>query len=298
MTTARVFAPAKINLTLHITGQRADGYHLLDSLVVFADVGDQLDLTVKKGETGLVISGREGRELSAEPSNLVQLVADAFWAGSDLGLHLHKELPVASGIGGGSADAAACFRGLRALARAENAPLNAVPNDTLLDMGADIPMCVVSQAMRVRGIGEQIETLNGFPTLWAVLVNPRVPVSTPTIFKNLEKRDTPPMTDLPLSLAPEGVIDWLSQQRNDMQTAAIEQAPEISLVLAELEKQTNCHLARMSGSGATCFGLFPSKNAAQKAASVLLADHPDWWVRPTCLNGPMNCDPQLIRATT
>ncbi len=268
----RVFAPAKINLTLHVTGQRADGYHLLDSLVVFADVGDVVHMRAAPAWS-LQVDGPEGHDVPAGDDNLVLRVARLF---PDLGaaLTLTKELPVASGIGGGSADAAAVWRGLCSMAgRSADAA-------QLLALGADIPVCVPSQGARMQGIGEVVTPLDGLPDLHVVLANPRVAVSTPQIFKVLLRKDNAPMPDrLPAFADAADLCHWLATQRNDLQAAAQAIAPPITQTCAALSALPDCMLARMSGSGATCFGVFATGQAAAHAAQRLSGAQPRWWVR-------------------
>ena len=292
---ARAFAPAKINLSLHITGQRADGYHLIDSIVAFADVGDIV--TVETGKSaGFSVSGPLAQGVPADQSNLVCKVAHTFWPKADVHIQLDKHLPPASGIGGGSADAAACFRAMSKLF-----PLPAATDVTaeLLQIGADVPMCVLSAPARIGGVGGLVEPLIAFPSLPAVLVNPRVPVSTPAVFAALESRANAGMGELPDDMADLAcVTDWLSQQRNDMQLAAIAQVPQIKTVLDHIASTSGCLFSRMSGSGATCFGIYPTLDSARVAARRLEAERPDWWVRPTLLGAPPESAAQLMRSTT
>ena len=267
------FAPAKVNLTLHVTGHRADGYHLLDSLVVFADIGDRI--TVRPGPPCLRVTGPMAAGVPEGPENLV--LRAAVLAGSEVDITLDKHLPAAAGIGGGSSDAAAC---LRALARLTGVRL---PDDVLA-LGADVPVCLLAHAARMCGIGEKVEPLARLPVLHAVLVNPRVAVSTPAIFKRLARRDNPPMpARLPGWHTAENLIHWLTTQRNDLQEAAIKEAPVIAEVLQRIAATEGCALSRMSGSGATCFGLYPDAQAAQRAADALRDDRCDWWIMPTAL---------------
>ncbi|WP_187432159.1 4-diphosphocytidyl-2-C-methyl-D-erythritol kinase [Roseobacter fucihabitans] len=291
----RVFAPAKINLTLHVTGQRADGYHLLDSLVVFADVGDHLAVHRQDGFS-MRVEGREAAAVPADTDNLVLRVAALFKDLQGARFHLLKELPVASGIGGGSADAAAAMRALAALSQAGNAPDMA----DVLRLGADIPMCVRSDAARVRGIGDRIEPLTDLPPLHAVLVNPRRAVSTPSVFKALRNRNQPPMPEtLPHFADASDMAAWLGTQRNDLEAAATSVDPAIAQVKAALEACQGCMLARMSGSGATCFALFADHRTAKNAAARLCEAHPDWWIKPARLGDQsQRAAPQLIRSTT
>ncbi|MDD7971817.1 4-(cytidine 5'-diphospho)-2-C-methyl-D-erythritol kinase [Roseinatronobacter alkalisoli] len=281
-------APAKVNLSLHVTGRRADGYHLLDSLVVFTSAGDRLDMAAG---TGLRISGPEASGLSAGPDNLVTRAA-ALMGMQEIGLHLSKALPVASGIGGGSADAAAA---LRLLARTCGKPLP--PMADILALGADVPVCLAGRHCRMQGIGEVLDPLPPLPPVWLVLVNPRVQISTPQVFRTLPCRDNAPMqATLPQWRDTPAFAAWLRDQRNDLESPARALAPVISQVLRVLAAQPECALARMSGSGATCFGFFATEMAASLAAQAVQASHPDWWVRATGIL-PHRSD-QLTRATT
>ncbi|WP_080456541.1 4-(cytidine 5'-diphospho)-2-C-methyl-D-erythritol kinase [Roseovarius sp. A-2] len=267
-------APAKVNLTLHVTGRRADGYHLLDSLVVFADIGDRV--TVRPGASCLRVLGPMAAAVPVGPENLVLRAAALMNAEAEI--TLDKHLPASAGIGGGSSDAAAC---LRALARLTGARL---PDD-VARLGADVPVCLLARAARMRGIGEEVTPLARVPLLHAVLVNSRVAVSTPAIFKRLARRDNPPMPErLPGWHTAENLIRWLTTQRNDLEESAIAEAPVIAEVLPKIAATEGCALARMSGSGATCFGLYPDPHSAQQAADVLRRDHPDWWVMPARLS--------------
>jgi 4-diphosphocytidyl-2-C-methyl-D-erythritol kinase len=282
----RVFAPAKVNLALHVTGQRPDGYHLLDSLVAFADVGDWVTLGIA-GTNDFLVSGPEADAVPMDATNIVLRVADRFWRREPLAIHLEKNLPVASGIGGGSTDAAACYRGLRALSSGAGSDTGVLPADdlkTLLALGADLPMCVIAQPARVRGIGEDIEPLKSFAPLHALLVNPRVAVSTPSVFKALVHRNGTGLGDLPRGMPDaKSVTHWLADQRNDLEPAAITLAPQIRLVLDAIRVTQGCSLARMSGSGATCFGLYDDGEAASSASAALRHQHPGWWIVPTIL---------------
>ena len=275
MTTVKVFAPAKINLTLHVTGQQEDGYHLLDSLVVFADVGDWLEISLDDDPDlirSLTVTGAESEDVPTDHTNLISKAARLIAPDQPLSLTLEKTLPSASGIGGGSADAAAALRGLAKLLDSDP-----IADDAALSLGADIPMCMENRPCRVEGIGEKLRQVT-LPKLHAVLINPRVPVSTPEVFRTLTSRQNPPMpTTIPTE--PEALIDWLKDQRNDLQTPAIAIAPVIGDTLAVLEADENCHLARMSGSGATCFGLFEDEASARMAAHNIKTLHPNWWVK-------------------
>lgn len=272
----RETAPAKINLCLHVAGRRADGYHFLESLVVFADVADVVTASPGAG-LSLAVTGPERVALQAGPDNLVLRAARAMGV-TDAALVLDKHLPVASGIGGGSADAAAT---LRALARLTGRPL---PSDAdVLRLGADVPVCLSGRPARMTGIGEVLAPLPALPSLWCVLVNPRVPVPTPKVFAALPRSDAPPLPDLPAAALASGgaFAGWLDgQTRNDLVAPAQRLAPVLTTVLESLAGTPACLLARMSGSGGTHFGLYPDATAARTAARFLTARHPDWWIVP------------------
>ncbi len=269
-------APAKINLALHVTGQRADGYHLLDSLVVFArDTGDDLRMQAAD-EISLSVTGPMASGVPVGPENLILRAAALLGPSRGARITLDKHLPHAAGIGGGSADAAAALRGL---ARLWEQCLPSV--DECLRLGADVPVCLSSAPQRMQGIGDSLSPVPPLPPVFAVLVNPRVSVPTGPVFAALARKDNPPMaapawTDFASFLA------WLAHQRNDLEPPARAHAPAVMETLTALRHQ-DAALARMSGSGATCFGLFETEAQATRAARALAADHPDWWVAATAL---------------
>ena len=278
------FAPAKVNLTLRVTGRRADGYHLLDSLVVFAGVGDRL--TVRQpSPLSLTVMGPFGGGLAGEGDNLVlraaQRLADAAGIEPSGLLTLEKNLPVASGIGGGSSDAAAA---LRLLAHAWDVALPEGAIDRLaLGLGADVPVCLARRPARMAGIGEILSPVPPLPEIGMVLVNPGVACPTAAIFRARAEAGT--------GYSPaDAVPDWLSgggwetaqslaaalaEIGNDLEAPAMTVAPVIGAVLDEIRAQPGCLLARMSGSGATCFGLFPDASAAVRAAGGIRGE--GWW---------------------
>lgn len=267
-------APAKLNLCLHVTGRRADGYHLLDSLVVFADIADQIEVAAGTG-LSLHLSGPECAGLRAESDNLV-LRAARLMGVRDVALQLNKNLPIASGIGGGSADAAAT---LRALARWTGQALPSA-ND-VLRLGADVPVCLASHPVRMSGIGETLVSLPRLPAMWVVLVNPRVAVPTPTVFAALTSRENPPLTDMPAGVmsTAQGFAHWLAAStRNDLVPPAVTVTPILTRVQTALAGTPDCLLARMSGSGGTHFGLYATPTAARTAARQLGGMYPDWWI--------------------
>ncbi|WP_198144924.1 4-(cytidine 5'-diphospho)-2-C-methyl-D-erythritol kinase [Pseudorhodobacter aquimaris] len=262
-------APAKINLTLHVTGQRADGYHLLDSLVVFADINDQITACPAE-ELRLTVDGPFAAGLGGD-DNLVLQAARFLDPGRKAAITLTKNLPVASGIGGGSADAAAA---LRALSRLWDLPL---PQDVTA-LGADVPACLHARPLRLQGIGDRISALPALPALDILLVNPGIGVSTPAIFRLLTQKENPPMPEaLPHWSNAADFANWLAQQRNDLAAPAMQLAPEINAVLQRL-RTSNCLFAGMSGSGATCFALFQPDGQSAKAAQAQIAEEkPGWW---------------------
>ena len=278
-------APAKVNLTLAVLGRRADGYHLLDSLVVFADAGDRLTLT-PGGPLSLQVRGVTAQEAGPVESNLVFKVAQALATvipNLKLGrFTLDKRLPVAAGLGGGSSDAAAA---LRLLARANRLKLN---DRRLLKaaggVGADVPVCIDPRPRRMRGIGEKLSAPLAIPKLAAVLVNPGVAVPTKDVFALLGFEPGAAKRAARARALPRdrgSLIAFLAGERNDLEPAAVKLQPVIARVLMALRQEHGCDLARMSGSGATCFGLFTSSRAAAAAARHLAAAQPRWWVKAT-----------------
>lgn len=268
------FAPAKINLALHVTGRRHDGYHLLDSLVVFAEVGDRVTAEAADALT-LRIVGPRAAGLGTGPDNLVLRAAALFAADAGASLTLDKHLPVASGIGGGSADAAAT---LQVLARLWRRPLP--PAADILSLGADVPVCLAGRATRMTGVGETLHPLSHpLPPAALVLANPGTALATPAVFAALDRRDHPPLPrTLPRFGTAAELAAFLAMTRNDLEAPAIRLAPVIAQVKSALSAQPGCRIARMSGSGATCFGLFDDPLAAAAAAAALSRAQPGWWV--------------------
>lgn len=273
METDATRAPAKINLALHVVGTRTDGYHLLDSLVVFAGVGDEIRVT-HSADLVLSIDGPQAAALGCGPDNLVLRAARLFGTTRGASITLTKNLPVASGIGGGSADAAAT---LHALSRLWRLPMPAIP--ALLTLGADVPACVNGRPLRLRGVGETLSPIPRLPELHLVLVNPGIAHATPAVFRALTAKSNPPLPDtVPEFTDAAELAGWLGLQRNDLEAPAETIAPVIADVRAALAAQPDCLLARMSGSGATCFGLFAAQHAAATAAETIRSAHPGWWV--------------------
>ena len=277
---------AKINLTLQVTGRRADGYHELNSLVVFAGVGDELRFLPAEGnDLTLSIEGPQAGPLLSGPDNLVLRAAQALSrstgvvAGADI--VLTKNLPVASGIGGGSADAAAALRGL---CRLWNVSPPAAELEALaLTLGADVPVCLRGDPVVMSGIGEQLLPVAALPPLWLLLVNPGVAVSTAEVFKARSGDFTRAVGPAPPPLGLPALLRWLEARPNDLEAPALALAPKIGEVLQALRDQSHCLFARMSGSGATCFGLFEDETAARQAAGALSLKFPKWWLAPAPL---------------
>ena len=272
---SRTFAPAKINLTLHVTGQRDDGYHLLDSLVVFADVGDRVRV-MPADETTLEITGPMAEGVPTDASNLAARAAALFE--QPVAISIEKHLPMAAGIGGGSSDAAATLYAMADLTGTNTIPAGAV------ELGADVRVCLMRQAARMRGIGEEVQPVEGMPELFAVLANPGVAVSTPEVFAALTDKAGAPMPKrIPRWRGAWSAVDWISKQRNDLQAPAIALFPVIGEVLDALRALPGARFARMSGSGATCFALFEERAEADMAAEQLAEAQPGWWVTAATL---------------
>ncbi|WP_119166860.1 4-(cytidine 5'-diphospho)-2-C-methyl-D-erythritol kinase [Algihabitans albus] len=281
-------APAKVNLTLHLLGKRGDGYHLLDSLVVFAGIGDQLQAAPAK-TLSLEESGPGAGAMGAGEDNLVlraaRLLIETCDPRTRARIRLEKRLPIAAGLGGGSSDAAAA---LIALNRLWDCGLHAEDLQRLAAaVGADVPVCLHGRPTWVGGIGEILEAVEALPPAWFVLVNPGVSLSTASVFRarsggfsEPSRWDRPPADAVALAT-------WLAEGRNDLQAAACALEPGIPAVLDALTATPACLLARMSGSGATCFGLYAVESEARQAAALLGEARPDWWIRAA----PLLTDP-------
>jgi 4-diphosphocytidyl-2-C-methyl-D-erythritol kinase len=274
------FAPAKINLYLHVLGRRPDGYHRLDSLLAFADIGDEI--TAAPADTlTLTVSGPEAAAIAGlGDDNLVLRAARLFRerAGIAAGaaLHLDKRLPAAAGIGGGSSDAAAA---LRALSRLWGQPLGDKSLAGLaLQLGADVPACLAARPVWVGGIGEQLEPAATLPAAGIVLANPRRPLPTADVFRRRSGVFSQAGRFDPMPADAAGLAAALASCRNDLTEAAVALVPEIGGVLDRLAALPGALLARMSGSGATCFALFADRAAALAAGRALAAAEPGWWI--------------------
>jgi 4-diphosphocytidyl-2-C-methyl-D-erythritol kinase len=271
-------AAAKLNLYLHITGRRDDGWHVIDSLVAFASIGDEVAVA-PAAALNLTIAGPFARDLGGDPrQNLVwraaTLLAERLGRTADVAVTLTKNLPVASGIGGGSSDAAACLAALARLWNCDNRPM-------LMEIGAalgsDVPACLAAQPVWLDGIGDRIAEAGPLPTCGVVLVNPRVALPTAAVYRAFAG----PYSPSARFSIPDNAADFvalLATRRNDLTETAMALVPEIAAVLDCLATFDNSPLIRMSGSGATCFALFANRDAAAAAAQRLAKDRPDWWL--------------------
>ncbi|MGH7029795.1 MAG: 4-(cytidine 5'-diphospho)-2-C-methyl-D-erythritol kinase [Stellaceae bacterium] len=293
MAAAAAFAPAKINLYLRVLGRRADGYHLIDSLVGFADIGDHLTAR-PAASLSLELSGPEAAGLAGlGPDNLVlraaRLLADRAGISTGAAIHLHKNLPVASGIGGGSSDAAAA---LRALGRLWGIAIDE-PSLCRLGarLGADVPVCLLARAAWVGGVGERIEPAPALPSAGIVLANPRVELPTAAVFAARRGRFgvAGRFASMPRDAA--GLAALLQSRGNELTEAALGRVPQIGRVLEALSRLPDALIARMSGSGATCFALFADRTLAEVARARLAKAEPLWW----CAAGELVAGQELCR---
>ena len=272
-------APAKVNLALHVTGRRADGYHLLDSVAVFTDMGDRVEIAPADRLT-LAVGGQFAAHAPGDERDLSWRAASAFFEQTRLkagaSIRVEKNIPAGAGLGGGSSDAAAVLLALNALHGSRLSPeeLRAIG----LRIGADVPMCLAGHALRACGVGEEISPLDGWPALPMVLVWPGRPVSTADVFRTLVRRENPPLSYPPSGRSAVDIAIWLLSCRNDLEPPAIAIAPEIGDVLSALRATEGCLLARMSGSGSACFAVFQRKSEADAAADRLRKNEPRWWI--------------------
>ena len=277
-------APAKVNLTLHVTGRRQDGYHFLDMLVAFGPTADRLTFE-PAGKLELEVTGPEARTVPQGEDNLILRAARLIAGDAGAKITLEKNLPVMSGIGGGSSDAAATLRGL-GLMLEKTGQLGGMDAGSVLQplaqdiirLGADVPMCLLAQGCRAQGVGERL-TFVKLPPVACLLVNPRVPVGTPAVFRELNGAYGGTMPDaIPDFESAQAFIGFAAKHRNDLEAPASRLAPVIVNVLDELRGSDGCGLARMSGSGATCFALFEDAEKAKAAGIKIRASNPDWWM--------------------
>jgi len=273
-------APAKLNLYLHVVGKRHDGYHLLDSLVVFADIADRVAVA-SAPQLSLALVGPFAGALAAnDKNNLVwraaETLAHHLGRAPNVALTLEKNLPIASGIGGGSSDAAAALRALIGLwqVKLDDSALA----DIAAALGADVPVCLAARPSWLGGIGERVERAPALPPAGLMLVNPGIALPTATVFKSRRGPFSAPARFDTAPADPGALAALLAERHNDLTAAAIDQVPAIAMVLQRLGAAEGALLARMSGSGATCFALFAAEREAIAAAAKLRAQEPGWWV--------------------
>lgn len=274
-------APAKINLHLHVTGKRGDGYHLLESIVAFTEVADYI--TVSSSENlSLTVEGPFAPQLPSD-GNIVLKAAEklAAWAGiaPKASITLQKNIPLGAGLGGGSSDAATTLHLLSSLWGIS--PDTSTLHNIALSLGADVPMFIEKQAAFMSGVGEKLLPMANMPELYAVLVNPGVHLATPDVFKAGGMTFSASEKDVASVVGRDDVLDYVLQCRNDLEAAAIALAPVVATVLSVIKGLNGCLLSRMSGSGATCFGLFRMQAEAENAAFAMRNAYPQWWVQAT-----------------
>lgn len=279
-----ILAPAKLNLFLHITGKREDGYHLLQSLMAFLDVGDQIYFA-PHDTLFIDADGPFAADLAAPHENLIYkaalLLAEEYRVPPRGRMVLTKNLPIAAGMGGGSSDAAATLIGLARLWRLPEEPARL--QKIALRLGADVPACLIRRPVWAEGIGEKFTYLSGMPSLHLALVNPMTPTPTPEVFKRFSQRFSAP---LQFSGRRKTMQEWIADlklYRNDLTEAAIAVSPVIRETLRVIEDTPSCHFARLSGSGATCYGVYDHPEAAAAAVNKLRQQYPEWWIVPANL---------------
>lgn len=279
-------APAKLNLTLHVTGRRADGYHLLNSLMVLTDIEDVIEIQPSPvlkfhmaGQTSAALAHENDDNIVVKAA---KMVAEAAGVSPDIAISLEKNIPVGAGLGGGSADAGAMLRLLKAYWQPDIS--ESKWNEIALSLGADVPFCYHNHAALIEGIGEKVTSVPEINSIWAVLINPCKPLSTQQVFARGVEQFTSPNVLPPLEWSNEAeFIEYLNATKNDLEVPAIALMPEISNILDVLEQQDKMLLARMSGSGATCYGLFDDLEVAKEAEKNIKAANSDWWVKLTAL---------------
>ena len=269
-------ASAKVNLCLQIVGQKSNGFHLLDSIVGFTEFGDHLSFK-KSDELELTMKGAFSDQIPVDKSNLILKAAELLKKINNIktGAHitLTKNLPPSAGLGGGSSDAAATIRGLSRLWDTDLPEI-----DDLMKIGSDLPVCINQKTQHMKGFGEVLEEINTFPNLPILLVNPLKKVSTQAVFRMLKNKKNPPLSKYEkLFQTKKDWINWLLLQRNDLMEPAVKVEPVISEVLRLISKQISVEKVSMSGSGATCFGIFENKSDCDLAMKRIRLERPDWW---------------------
>ncbi len=280
-------APAKINLSLHVTGRRPDGFHDLESLVVFAAMADYLDAVPAK-QDNLLVAGPFASLIKNDKTNLVLRALATFrsrWPDAvktGLEIKLVKNLPVAAGIGGGSSDAAAALRIMAQMSSSEIDPTALM--EMALELGSDVPVCLACRPNIMAGIGERLAPVSDLPPAYLVLANPGQPSNTKEIFAGLIRRQNPPMPELPPRFeSARSLANWLATTRNDLVEPACALVPQIKAITGFFNDDKDCLFARMSGSGATVFALYEGELAALAAAARLQKIWPQYWVSASAI---------------
>ena len=276
-----VRANAKVNLALHVIGQRSDGLHCLDSIVAFPNHGDEL-LFQKANELSLSISGPFGKQLLQETTKVSNIIISAAKLLKDskngASIHLIKNLPIASGIGGGSSNAAKTIQALSKLWNKQ------IPNlDEIIGLGADVPVCLSNNLQRMQGIGQICSELSAPPQMWVVLANPGIIIPTAKIFNLLSFKKNAQLEPIPNLTDKGNFFEYLGRQRNDLEAVTCSLFPEVKYLLQIIKSTRGCRLCRMSGSGATCFGLYTEKEHAQRAKKIIKECFSKAWVMSASL---------------
>lgn len=283
LTPLKIRAPAKINLFLHILGRDNQNYHQLQSLITFASLEDSIEISSAdkfcfsiKSNIGNVPEG--DKNIVTRAANLL---AKKLNQPLNLYIHLTKNIPIGAGLGGGSADAAATIKGLLSFWKKKLPPLEL--QDILVNLGADVPMCYYAKACIVEGIGEKITPIKIPSQIPALLIFPNKFCSTADIFNSYNSKYTPPINITDNLSNQSELYKFLKKQKNDLTSSASQKIPEITHVLQTLKNLNGCYIARMSGSGSACFGLFETQEQTKFAASVLEKEKPDWKIWPVLL---------------
>lgn len=272
-------APAKVNLYLHVTGKREDGYHLLESMMCFADICDEVTVTPSDKIT-ITADGEFASLVPTDSSNIAYKAAEKlqpFCGNKGADIHITKNLPVGAGIGGGSADAAAVLHLLNEIWEVKLSDNRLA--EIGLSLGADVPICLNRKAALVSGIGENICNIATMPEIYIVLVNPKQHVATPQIFKMGFEKFTNYGVNDNFPKEASSVLEYLARQHNDLMPNAVKILPVIGDILAIIKNTSGCVFSRMSGSGATCFGIFENRHDSQNASDLIKKLHPNWWVK-------------------
>ncbi len=279
-----IAVPAKLNLTLHITGRRPDGYHLLESLVAFTEYGDALEIS-PADTLSLTITGPFAAALQQNPDdNLVMRAArllQPYAGGQGARLTLHKQIPVGAGLGGGSGDAATTLKGL--IAHWKLSIEHRRVMEMALSLGSDVPVCYGAHTAWVCGIGEKITSCDTLATVWVLLVNPGVPLPTADVYRRFSEAFAASVPAPATLNSFDGLVAEISGKRNMLEPAAIQLLPVISGMLSHIRATPGCRIARMSGSGATCFGLYEHEDQARRAEAVIKQHYPQGWAVTTKL---------------